>query len=136
MLLRYHAEPVTSSMKGLLCLEEKQIDFASHYVNLLTVEQHADEFVTLNPNRRVAVLVDDGAIVAGPAVIDEYLEDVFPETPPRQANPVWREKMRTISTVVAEYLCPALSMIGWPVMVRRVARSPAGAPETLRVYGG
>jgi glutathione S-transferase len=123
MLELYHAEPVANSMKVLICLKEKQLDFVSHYVNLLLFEQHAPEFVAMNPNGQVPVLVDDGNIITESTVINEYLEDVFPDIPLRPADPFWRAKMRIWSKFVDEYFCPALSMIGWHVMVRRIAKS-------------
>ena len=123
MLELYHAEPVANSMKVLICLREKRLDFVSHYVNLLLFEQHEPEFVALNPNGQVPVLVHDGAVITESTVINEYLEDVFPDVPLRPTDPVWRARMRIWSKFVDEYFCPALSMIGWHVMVRRVAQS-------------
>jgi glutathione S-transferase len=123
MLELYHAEPVANSMKVLICVKEKQIDFVSHYVNLLLFEQHEPEFVAINPNGQVPVLVHDGSIITESTVINEYLEDVFPDTPLRPEDPVWRAKMRIWNKFVDEYFCPALSMIGWHVMVRRIAQS-------------
>ena len=35
MLDLYHAEPVANSMKCLLCLKEKGLQFTRHYVDLL-----------------------------------------------------------------------------------------------------
>jgi glutathione S-transferase len=63
MLHLYHAEPVANSMKSLLCLREKGLDFASHYVDLLRFEQRGEDFVKLNPNGQVPVLVHDGAVI-------------------------------------------------------------------------
>jgi glutathione S-transferase len=123
MLELYHAEPVANSMKVLLCLKEKGIDFVSHYVDLLRFEQHQPEFVRINPNGQVPVLVHDGAIITESTVINEYLDDVFAQVELRPANPVERARMRTWSKFVDEYFCPALSMIGWHTMVRRVAKS-------------
>lgn len=123
MLELYHAEPVANSMKVLICLKEKQLDFVSHYVNLLLFEQHEPEFLRINPNGQVPVLVHDGSIITESTVINEYLDDVFPEIPLRPAEPVWRARMRIWNKFVDEYFCPALSMIGWHVMVRKVAKS-------------
>lgn len=121
MLELYHAEPVANSMKVLICLKEKQLEFVSHYVNLLLFEQHAPEFVAINPNGQVPVLVHDGNVITESTVINEYLEDVFPETSLRPLDPVWRARMRIWSKFVDDYFCPALSMIGWHFLLRRVA---------------
>ena len=123
MLELYHAEPVANSMKPLICLKEKGLDFASHYVDLLRFEQHEPEFVKLNPNGQVPVLVHDGAVITESTVINEYLEDCFPEPRLRPRDPVSRARMRIWSKFVDEYFCPALSMIGWHVMVRRIAQA-------------
>lgn len=110
-------------MKVLICLKEKGIDFVSHYVNLLLFEQHEPEFVAINPNGQVPVLVHDGRVVTESTVINEYLDDVFPEIPLRPSDPYRRAVMRTWSKFVDEYFCPALSMIGWHVMVRKAAQA-------------
>jgi len=123
MLELYHAEPVANSMKVLICLKEKQLGFVSHYVNLLLFEQHQPEFIALNPNGQVPVLAHDGTVITESTVINEYLEDVFPDIRLRPADPVWRARMRIWNKFVDEYFCPALSMIGWHLLVRRVARS-------------
>lgn len=123
MLELYHAEPVANSMKTLLCLKEKGLEFVSHYVDLLRFEQHQPEFVAINPNGQVPVLVHDGAIVTESTVINEYLEDVFPAVRLRPRDPVHVARMRVWSKFVDEYFCPALSMIGWHLMVRKVAQS-------------
>jgi glutathione S-transferase len=123
MLELYHAEPVANSMKALLCLKEKGLEFVSHYVDLLRFEQHQPAFVAINPNGQVPVLVHDGAIITESTVINEYLEDVFPQVRLRPRNPTHVAQMRIWSKFVDEYFCPALSMIGWHLMVRKVAQS-------------
>lgn len=122
MLELYHAEPVANSMKVLLCMKEKGITFVSHYVDLLRFEQHKPEFVKINPNGQVPVLVHDGAVINESTVINEYLEDVFPQVQLRPEDPVERAQMRIWNKFVDEYFCPALSMIGWHTMVRKVAQ--------------
>jgi len=123
MLELYHAEPVANSMKVLICMKEKQIDFVSRYVNLLLFEQHRPEFVALNPDGQVPVLVHDGKVINESTIINEYLDDVFVQCPLRPADPYWRARMRIWSKFVDDCFCPALSMIGWHLMVRKVAQS-------------
>ncbi len=123
MLELYHAEPVANSMKPLICLKEKGLDFVSHYVDLRRFEQHEPEFVKLNPNGQVPVLVHDGVVITESTVINEYLEDAFPEPRLRPRAAVARARMRIWSKFVDEYFCHALSMIGWHIMVRRIAQA-------------
>ncbi|MEA3105678.1 MAG: glutathione S-transferase [Gammaproteobacteria bacterium] len=110
-------------MKSLLCLKEKGLEFVSHYVDLLRFEQHSEDFVKLNPNGQVPVLVHDGVVITESTVINEYLEDAFPDVPLRPKSLTERARMRVWSKFVDEYFCPALSMWGWHLMVRKVAKS-------------
>ena len=121
MLALYHYEPTANSMKPLLCLAEKGIEYESHYVDLHNFEQHSEAFVALNPNGQVPVLIHDGAIINESTVINEYLEDVFPEVRLRPKDPVARARMRIWSKFVDEYFCPALSKIGWSILVPKIA---------------
>ena len=134
MLELYHAEPAANSLKCLHCLKEKGLEFVSHYVDLLRFEQHSPEFVRINPNGQVPVLIHDGAIITESTVINEYLDDVFPAVSLRPENPVERARMRIFSKFVDEYFCPALSMWGWHILVRRVAETLA-ANELEEILG-
>lgn len=132
MLELYHAEPVANSMKVLLYMKEKGLDFISHYVDLLRFEQHEPAFVAINPNGQVPVLVHDGRVVTESSVIDEYLEDVFSDPPLRPADPFERSRMRIIVKFIDDYALPSLSIIGWHRMLRQVATSiDANAFEQL-----
>jgi glutathione S-transferase len=62
-------------------------------------------------------LIHDGAIITESTVINEYIEDVFPQVPLRPKDPVARARMRVWSKFVDEYFCPALSMHGWNRLV-------------------
>jgi glutathione S-transferase len=84
----YHAEPAANSLKSMICLKEKGLDFESIYVNLHTFEQHSEWFVKINPEGQVPVLDHDGVMITHTTVINEYLEDAFPDAPPlRPADP-------------------------------------------------
>jgi glutathione S-transferase len=117
----YHYEPSANSMKPLLCLAEKGISYESHYVDLHNFEQHSEAFVALNPNGQVPVLVHNGAVITESTVINEYLDEVFPEPRLVPQDPVARARMRIWNKFVDEYFCPALSRIGWSVLIPKIA---------------
>lgn len=132
MLELYHYEPSANSMKPMLCLKEKGLNFVSHYVDLHSFEQHSAEFVKVNPNGQVPALLHDGEIITESTVINEYLDDVFPQVPLRPRAPAARARMRIWSKFVDEYFCPSLSMHGWNVLVPGiVARLQSGAFDKL-----
>lgn len=117
----YHYEPSANSMKPLLCLAEKGTPYESHYIDLHNFEQHSERFVALNPNGQVPVLVHDGAVITESTVINEYLDEVFPDVRLIPEDPVLRARMRVWNKFVDEYFCPALSLIGWSVLIPKIA---------------
>jgi glutathione S-transferase len=124
MLKLYHAEPIANSLKSLIPLKEKGLEFESVYVDLHKFEQHSPWFVALNPEGQVPVLDHDGVIVTHTTVINEYLEDVFPDAPPlRPADPVGKARMRHWNKFVDEHVMNYVSMHGWHRMVSVIARS-------------
>lgn len=120
----YHAEPVANSLKSMIPLKEKGLEFESIYVDLHKFEQHSDWFVKLNPEGQVPVLDHDGLIVTQTTVINEYLEDAFPDAPPlRPADPAGKARMRFWNKFVDEHVMNYVSMHGWHRMVGVIARN-------------
>ena len=123
MLKLYHAEPVANSLKSLIPLHEKGLQFESRYVDLHKFEQHEPWFVAINPEGQVPVLDHDGVIVTHTTVINEYLEDAFPDAPPlRPADPAGKARMRYWNKFVDEHVMNYVSMWGWHRMVGVIAR--------------
>jgi len=133
MLKLYHAEPLANSLKSLIPLKEKALPFESVYVDLHKFEQHAPWFVAINPEGQVPVLDHDGTIITHTTVINEYLEDAFPDAPAlRPADPVGKARMRFWNKFVDEHVMNYVSMHGWHRMVGVIARSiEAGEFEKL-----
>jgi glutathione S-transferase len=119
----YHAEPAANSLKSMIPLKEKGLDFESIYVNLHTFEQHSDWFVAINPDGQVPVLDHDGLLITQTSVINEYLEDAFPDAQPlRPADPAGKARMRYWNKFVDEHVMNFVSMHGWHRMVGVIAR--------------
>ena len=120
----YHAEPLANSLKSMLPLFEKGLAFESVYVNLHKFEQHQPWFVAINPEGQVPVLDHDGAIITQTTVINEYLEDAFPDLPPLRPNtPVGNARMRWWNKFVDEHVMNFVSIHGWHRMVGIIARN-------------
>lgn len=129
----YHAEPAANSLKSMIPLHEKGLVFESVYVDLHKFEQHSDWFVAINPEGQVPVLDHNGVLITHTTVINEYLEDAFPDSPPlRPADPVGKARMRYWNKFVDEHVMNFVSMWGWHRMVGVIARNiEAGEFETL-----
>ena len=114
MLELYHFEPVSNSAKCLIYLHEKGVEFTSHQLNIdgKQFENYSDWYLKINPTGFVPALVHDGKTIVETTVINEYVEDVFPQNPLRPADPYWRARMRIWTKYIDEYVCPALTTIG------------------------
>jgi glutathione S-transferase len=122
MLELYHGGPAANSLKALLASREKGLEFRSHFINLHQFEQHEPWFVKINPNGQVPVLVHDDKVITESTVINEYVDEVFPQVPLRPADPYGRAQMRFWTKFVDEYFCPALSFLGWHAMIKGVVQ--------------
>ncbi len=122
----YHAEPLANSLKSMVPLKEKGLAYDSIYVDLHKFEQHSDWFVAINPEGQVPVLDHDGVIITHTTVINEYLEDAFPDAQPesgplRPRDPVGAARMRYWNKFVDEHVMNHVSMHGWHRMIRVIA---------------
>lgn len=124
MLTLYSFGPGANSLKPLLTLFEKGLDWEHRFVDPARFEQHSDWFKQINPRGQVPALDHDGRIVTESTVICEYLDDVFPDTVPlRPADPYLRAQMRVWTKWVDEYFCWCVSTIGWARGVKHLANT-------------
>ena len=61
----------------------------------------------------VPTLVHDGNVVIESGVINEYVDEVFPEQPLKPADPVARARMRVFCKMADEYALPATRVPTW-----------------------
>ncbi len=112
MLALYHFGPVSNSLTPLLCLKEKGLEFEDRWLNSGKFEHHDPEFLKLNPEGMVPVLLHDGDPITESTVINEYLDEVFPEVPLKPATAKARAHMRQWTKYCDEYFYPAITMMG------------------------
>ncbi len=127
-LVYYHAEPLANSLKSMIPLMEKGLSYESRYVDLHKFEQHSDWFTAINPEGQVPVLDHDGIIITHTTVINEYLEDAFPDANPadgplRPRDPAGAARMRYWNKFVDEHVMNHVSMHGWHRLIRVITRS-------------
>ena len=110
-LVLYHAWMSSASRRVRFALEEKELPWVGIFVRLLKSEQNTPEYLRLNPNGVVPTLVHNGRPIIESTVINEYLDDVYPDKPLRPADPVERARMR-----VWTYLADTVAIKGFQVM--------------------
>lgn len=79
-------------MRVALMLEEKQLDWQSHSVNLLKYENFEPEYLNINPQGSIPAMIHNGIAIYGSENILKYLEKVFPNpsfTPHDKENEMW-----------------------------------------------
>ena len=94
MIELYHSAHSTCSQKVRLCLAEKGIAWTGHHLNLRRFDQLKNEFLALNPAGMVPVLVDNGFVLTESRVINEYLEEAYPQVRLAPADVRARARMR------------------------------------------
>lgn len=106
MLVLYHAGLTVCSKKPRLTLKEKGVPYTSRFMNLAKFEHHDPDYLKLNPNALVPTLVHDGNVIIESTVINEYIDEVFPDVPLRPADPVGRARVRLWAKAADEAMMP------------------------------
>ena len=94
MLTLYHSGLSTCSKQVRHCLKEKGLEYESKYVELWNYENLNPDYLKVNPNGVVPTLVHDGDPIINALAINEYIDDAFPDTPLKPAEPKARARMR------------------------------------------
>lgn len=106
-------------------------------VNLAKGEQHAPEFLALNPNHRVPVLEDDGFVLWESYAIQQYLAD---RTPGQTLYPADARARADISRWMywcGQMLMPGAGTLNWERLYKGLSGQGAADPaEEARAEGG
>ena len=86
MIELFHNDMSVCAQKVRFALGEKILDWKSHHLNLRAGEQQKPEYLKLNPNAVVPTLVDSGRVIIESTVINEYIDDAYPEPRLRPAD--------------------------------------------------
>jgi glutathione S-transferase len=78
-MLTLYLSPGSSSMAPHIALHEIGVDFESRWVSFARREQHAAEYLAVNPEGKVPTLLVDGRPLTEVAAVLYYLAKRFPE---------------------------------------------------------
>ena len=115
MLELYHNAVSTCSQKVRLVLAHKGVEFESHEIDLIGGGQHDPEYVKLNPNHVVPTLVDEGRVLIESTLINEYLNDRFPEPTMLPADPASRHATRLWSKLIDDKIHPSTGVVTFAI---------------------
>jgi glutathione S-transferase len=81
MIKLYDFLPCPFGQKVRVVLAEKSLSYELVSVDLARGEHRRPEFLRLNPFGKVPVLVDEDTVVYDSTIINEYLDDEYPDPP-------------------------------------------------------
>ncbi len=99
------------SRKVKMVLHEKKVPFESVFVDLFKGETKTEAYLKLNPFGRVPVLVDGATVLFESTVINEYLEEKFPNPSLLPKEPVKKAKARMMDEAFDNYFMAPLGAI-------------------------
>lgn len=103
MLKLYHGANSVCSIKVRIVLEEKNMAWESHHIDLPKGEQFSEEFIALNPRSFVPVLIHDGFILRESSVICEYIDQLSDVNPLMPTSAEEQAKTRVWGVQCLEY---------------------------------
>lgn len=119
----WNAPVSTCSQKVRMALHEKGLAWTDRRIDFRAGDHVSDWYLALNPNGVVPTLVHDGAAVIDSSVINEYLEEVFPDPPLMPADPRERAAMRAWRQFIDEVPTTAIRVPSFQQVFRRIWES-------------
>ncbi len=97
MIKLYDFKSSPNCQRVKVVLAEKNLPYEIVAVDLRKQEQKTPEFLKLNPYGKVPVLVDDGATLYESCIINEYLNEKYPNPPLLPADSAKRARARIVT---------------------------------------
>jgi glutathione S-transferase len=114
-------------MKVRIVLAEKDMDYDLVTVDLQAGQHRQPEFLKLNPFGRVPVLIDESCVIYESTIINEYLDDEYPEPQLRPAGSDERARVRLLEDYAdTAFTLPAMA-------IQMELAKPAGGREDQRI---
>ena len=92
--------------KVRIVLAEKGIEYERILVDLRKKEQKKEDFLKLNPYGKVPVLVDNDVLIYESSIINEYLDEKYPNPPLMPSNFAARAKVRILVDFCESHFYP------------------------------
>ncbi|MEZ5559593.1 MAG: glutathione S-transferase family protein [Pseudomonadales bacterium] len=114
----YHAAVSTCSQKVRLVLAEKGLEYESALLDLQRGDQFDAAYLALNPNAVVPTLENRGRALIESTLINEYLDDAYPEPALKPLDAAERHRMRLWTRRIDDALHPACGVVTYAIGVR------------------
>ena len=134
-LTLYDAVPSSNSDRTKIALYEKGLVYDRVTLNLAKKDQKRPEFLKLNPYGKVPVLNDNGKILFESCIINEYLDEQYPNPPLMPKDPHLRGRGRVLVDYGLNYLHEPYWVLRGEMLKKESERDSATVEEkrqTLR----
>ena len=100
----YHDVPSTNCDRVKIVLAEKGLAWEGIWVKLGKMEQKHAEHLKRNPYGKIPVIDDDGKLLFESCIINEYLDEKYPNPPLQPKDPYLRARGRILIDYFLNYL--------------------------------
>ena len=100
----YDAVPSSNSDRTKIALHEKGLAYDRVTLELAKKDQKRPEFLKLNPYGKVPVINDAGKILFESCIINEYLDEKYPDPPLMPKDPYLRGRGRVLVDYGLNYM--------------------------------
>ena len=114
-LTLYHNDMSVCAQKVRMALAEKSLAFDGRHMNLRRGDTNDPAYLKLNPNAVVPTLVDGDLVVIESVVINEYLDDAYPDPPLKPADAAGRARMRWFTKHIDAGIFPATGIVSMSI---------------------
>lgn len=96
MIKLYDFKSSPNCQRVKVVLAEKNLPYDTVPVDLRNKEQKSPQYLKLNPYGKVPALTDDGTVLYESLIINEYLEEKYPNPPLLPKDPAQKAKARIL----------------------------------------
>lgn len=126
----YHDTPSSNCDRVKIALAEKKLKWDGVRIRLADKEQKRPEFLQLNPYGKIPVLVEDGKALFESCIINEYLEEKYPDPPLMPKDPYLRGRGRILVDYALNYIHEPYWSLRGEMLKPQQERNPAVLDQT------
>ena len=123
----YHDVPSTNCNRVKIVMAEKGLSWEGIWVKLGKMEQKSPEHLKRNPYGKIPVIDDDGKLLFESCIINEYLDEKYPNPPLQPKDPYLRARGR----ILVDYFLNYLHEPYWALRGEMIKKNEAERDQTL-----
>jgi glutathione S-transferase len=134
-MILYHALPSANSERVRMALFMKGLQYEAIALNLAKREQKTPEFLRLNPYGKVPVLVDEGNVLFESCIINDYLDERYPNPRLMPNDPYVRARGRMLVDYGLNHMHEAYWTLRGSMRIKDGSRDLAAASRLREALG-